>query len=366
MYDVIVVGLGAMGSAAAYHLTKRGLSVLGVEQYSMAHALGSSHGETRLIRKAYFENSAYVPLLECSYELWNELEKETETSLLHQTGLAIFGAPSSPVLKGSLASSRLFKIPVTEHSHAESVQLFPQFEIPKDFISLVEPSGGYLEVENCVRAFCEASKNRGAELLFETRVKQWKSRGTRFEIETDIGHFSSRYGVFTAGAWTGDVLKSLSLPLKVHRVPQFWFESKATQKEVCFAFDMPYGFMYGFPKINGLQKVAAHIPGEIVFDPATVDRKISENDISLTRQFVGDQLKKFQVDPVKSSVCMYTMTPDSHFILDVLPEKPNCVLAAGFSGHGFKFASSLGEVLTRLLLKDPLGYDINFLRLNRF
>lgn len=364
-FDVIVLGLGAMGSSAAYHFAKRGLSVLGIEQFSLAHALGSSHGETRLIRKAYFEHPSYVPLLNRSYELWTELEEFSHEKLFHNSGLTIFGAKTSKILKGVRESSRLYGIPIQEHSVKECQTLFEGFVVPEGYEAISEPTAGYLEVEKCIQTYCRAAQGRGAQLVFETKALSWKNSSSGFEVETDQGHFTSRFGVFTAGPWTGDVLKSLALPLKVHRVPQFWFESQGKANRISFAYDMPYGFMYGFPEIVGLNKVAAHTPLEISH-PSTVNRNISSQDLSPTVDFVKAQLGFLKSEVKKASVCLYTMTPDQNFILDTLPDHPNCALAAGFSGHGFKFASVVGEILTQLLLKDRAGCDIDFLKLKRF
>ncbi len=363
-YDVIVIGLGAMGSSTSYYFAKRGLSVLGLEQFQMAHAEGSSHGKTRLIRKAYFEHPSYVPLLNRSYELWDALEKVSGKKLFHQTGLTIFGSKESEILNGVRKSSQLYSIPTEELGYLDCKEKFPQFEVPKDFLGISEPSAGYLEIENCIETYCKEALKLGADLKFETKVKAWKNTNKQFTVETSSGSFSAKYGVFTAGPWTNELISDL--PLKVHHVPQYWFESSGVKNSTSFAFDMPYGFMYGFPDIKGLTKVAAHIPGDQVLDLTKVNRTPSPKNTQLVTDFVTAHLKCAKNKPVESSVCLYTMTPDQNFIVDLVKDNDNLACAAGFSGHGFKFASVMGETMTQLLLKDKKGCDIAFLRQNRF
>lgn len=362
-YDVIVIGLGAMGSSASYHFAKRGLKVLGLEQFDMAHALGSSHGETRLIRKAYFEHPSYVPLLYRSYELWAELEKISGKKLFHQTGLTIFGSKDSKVLQGIRKSSEMYSIPTEENNFQECKKLFPQFEIPEGFSGISEPTGGYLEVEKCVETYCHEAQKLGAELKFHTKVNSWKNENQTFTVETSNGSFYAQYGVFAAGPWTKE---HLALPLKVHHVPLYWFEEGAIKNNTSFAFDMPYGFMYGFPAIHGHTKVTIHLPGDEVRNMNEVNRSASSKMTELVVGFVRDHLKCAKATPIKSAVCLYTMSPDTHFIVDHVKDNANLALAAGFSGHGFKFASVIGEAILKLLLKDKTGCDIDFLRQNRF
>lgn len=353
-YDVIVLGLGGMGSSASYHLAKRGFKVLGLEQFTEAHALGSSHGKTRLIRKAYFEHSDYVPLLHQSYDLWRDLEKESCESLLHLTGLTIFGAPDSQILNGIKTSRDRFDLTVNDVSETAAQKWNSAFHIPKGFLGLEEPGAGFLEVEKCVLAHLNLAKRLGADLRFEDSCLSWGADTNEVWVHTKRGKFSAKKLVITAGPWTSHVLKELDLKLQVHRVTQFWFQAKnkpvLEQIKSCFAFDLPYGFIYGFPVFQNSKdlKVAIHKPGAKISDPKEVDRNLSPEDHQEVSHFLRDVLPGIDPVPVSGSVCFYTMTPDEHFVIDRHPSFDRVSFAAGFSGHGFKFASVIGKILADL------------------
>jgi sarcosine oxidase len=353
-YDVVVLGLGGMGSSAAYHLAKRGLKVLGLEQFTEAHALGSSHGKTRLIRKAYFEHPDYVPLLHRSYELWDEIEKESQEKLFHATGLTIFGDSNSIILKGIKASRDKFNLDVKELGLEAAQSWNPNFKIPKGFMGLTEDGAGFLEVEKCVLAHIKIARKFGAELRFEEPCLTWGADGSGVWVQTAKEKIFADKLVITAGPWTSSILKDLHLKLQVHRVVQFWFQGKNSsvlkQIKKCFAFDMPYGFIYGFPIFANSQtlKVAIHKPGDKISDPYQVDRQITEKDHLEVSRFLEEVMPEIDPKPVEGSVCLYTMTPDEHFIIDTHPKFSQVSFASGFSGHGFKFASAVGSVLSDL------------------
>lgn len=369
--DCIVVGLGAMGSSTAYHLSKNRIKVLGLEQFQCAHNRGSSHGETRLIRKAYFEHPDYVPLLERSYELWRELEERLQTKVLYQTGLVIFGDPeTSQVLSGVRTSALKYEVSIEEWDSTIISKRFPQARVPSSLIGLYEPTGGYLEVEHCVEAHCEAAKSLGAELHFNEKVISWEKRGASYQVRTDRQTYTAEKIVFTAGAWLGRFLPKMNPHLKVHRAPLFWFASNGSFKKEngvpCFAFDLPEGFFYGFTESQSMIKLALHQPLGIVSDPDSEERVLREEEGDAVRSFVNKFLPGVNSQEVKSDLCFYTMSPDTHFIIDQVPGCMGAFFAGGFSGHGFKFSSAVGEVLSDWVIQGKSSLPTQFLSAERF
>lgn len=368
--DCIVVGLGAMGSSTAYQLALKGKKILGLEQFSCAHDKGSSHGETRLIRKAYFEHSDYVPLLERSYVLWKELESRSQKKLLHETGLVIFGDDKkSDVLQGVRFSSKKYGIGIEEWDSKQIRKKFPQAQLPDSYVGAFEKTGGYLEVENCVRVFCEQAVRFGAELHFEEPVVSWKRTEYGFEVVTSKAVYQTEKLVITSGSWTRNLINESSPYLKVHRVPLFWFESKGLfrkEKGVpCFAFDLPEGFFYGFTESGGEVKVTIHRPLGVVENPSAENREIQQQEAAPVLDFVSQYLPEIEPKPTRSALCFYTMSPDTHFILDSVPNCPGAFWAGGFSGHGFKFASLIGEVLSDWITEKDSKNPVQFLKMDR-
>ncbi|NBX75613.1 MAG: N-methyl-L-tryptophan oxidase [Proteobacteria bacterium] len=369
-FDCIVLGLGAMGSSTAYQLALKGKKVLGLEQFTCAHDRGSSHGETRLIRKAYFEHPDYVPLLERSYQLWKELELRSRKKLLHETGLVIFGEEKkSQILQGVRLSSSRYGIPIEEWDYKTIQKRFPQANVSSSFIGLYEKSGGYLEVENCVQTFCEQAGHLGSELHFEEPVNSWKKTESGFEVMTSKGTYHAQQLVITTGSWNGILLKEANPFLKVHRAPLFWFESQGKFKKEkgvpCFAFDVPEGFFYGFTESGGEVKIALHQPLELVKDPSREDRSVKPEEAKPVTDFVVEYLKDLNPEPTRGAICFYTLSPDTHFILDAIPDCPGGFWAGGFSGHGFKFASLIGEVLSDWVIDGKTRSPVQFLAMRR-
>jgi sarcosine oxidase len=372
--DVIVLGTGGVGSTALYHLASRGVRVLGLDQHPPAHDKGSSHGETRIIRKAYFEHADYVPLLHRAYQLWDDLQlRSGRRDLFERTGLLQIGPENGVVIDGVLTSAAKHGLQVQKLSAAESLYRFPQYAVPEDCVAAYEADAGFLRVEECVREHLRLAQQMGAELQTGVVVRDWHATADGVEVETSEGSFHAGALVITAGAWAPTLLASLGIPMKVLRKPLFWLQStnSAHLQQAgcpCFFYELPEGQFYGFPELtNGCGvKMACHTGGEVVADPATVDRQLNPQDLALVQSFAASCLLQVNGALVKESTCLYTMSPDEHFIVDHHPGHANVVFAAGLSGHGFKFASVLGEILADLALEQRTDLPAEFLSLSRF
>lgn len=377
-YDCIVIGLGAMGSAALYHLARRGARVLGVEQFSIAHDRGSSHGQSRIIRKAYFEHPDYVPLLHSAYALWSELEQQAGRTLFDRTGLILAGRPDGEVIPGVRRAANRHNLSIESVSKTDAAERFPAFAFDPDMDVLFEPDAGYLAVEACVESHARLAHARGAESICASRAMVELAAGSdanpeqaRFLVRTDQGTFETERIVLAQGAWTTDFL-GVPLPLHVRRKVQLWFrpaDARLHRGHGCpaFCFECPDGFFYGFPSLDGAEiKVAEHSGGQVVASPDRLDRTVHPDDALSVQRFLARHLPGVQPRPLRGAACMYTMSPDSHFIVDTHPRYPRAALAAGFSGHGFKFSSVIGRILADLVLDGTTAEPIDFLRLRRF
>ncbi len=370
-WDAIVLGLGGMGSAAICHLARRGLKVLGLEQFDIAHDRGSSHGQTRLIRKAYFEHPDYVPLVEKAYILWAQLEESVSRKLLHRCGLVLAGKPDGTVMAGVRRAADEHRLPIECLSPDESAKRFPGLVFDPDMQVLFEPASGFLEVENCVRAHCDLARTFGATLTTGRRVLDWSADSSGVTVVADDGRYLARNLVICGGAWSGSLLAAMGLPLTVRRKVVLWFaaEDAAYRYErgcPVFGFDRPEGFFYGFPAIDELGvKVSDHYGGQVVSHPTALDRDVHLNEETPLRRFLEHHAPRLGTRVTRRSVCMYTMTPDEHFIVDRHPRHANVVYACGFSGHGFKFAPVIGSVLADLVADGRTAHPVGFLRADR-
>jgi sarcosine oxidase len=368
-YDVIVLGLGGMGSAAAYALAARGLHVLGLEQFTPAHDRGSSHGGTRIIREAYFEDPAYVPLVQRAYTLWQELEQKTDRQLLQITGGLMIGRPDSELITGAIASARLHRLEHTILSADEAQQRYPIFRLDAEDIAVFEPRAGLVRPEACVRSQLDMAIRCGAELHFEEHVQSWTANGDSVTVETARGRYSASHLVITAGPWIGELVRELGPQLQVERVPVYWFEPRNPalfEPEHCPIYIWQrddVGFFYGFPRIEQQVKVARHYGGQIA-TADTIDRVVHPEEIAALRSILARSIPELAGTPVRTGVCMYTNSPDLHFIIDRHPQHPNVALAGGFSGHGFKFCPVVGELLAELTV-DPAAQALELFRWSR-
>ncbi len=369
-YDAIVVGLGAHGSAAAAELGRRSARVLGLERFHRGHALGSSVGRSRIIRLAYFEHPDYVPLLRRAWDRWLDLERETGERLLVETGGLYVGAPGSAIVEGSLRSAR-------EHGLAHEVldaatmrERFPALRVDGGMVGLHEAKAGYLVPERCIEAHLALAERRGAALRFGEVVERWAADGSGVRVETTGGRYRAERLVIAAGAWLPRLLPDLGVPFEVERVTLFWFEPSAPQpfeRLPVYIVETDWdGSFYGFPYLpdQGL-KVARHGSGERA-DPDALDRSPRGADEERVRRFVRRHLPEGDGPLREAKVCLYTKTPDEHFVVDRHPAHERVVFASACSGHGFKFASVIGEALADLALDGRTSLPIGFLSLRRF
>lgn len=377
VFDVIVLGVGGFGSGTLFHLARRGLKVLGVDRFGAAHDRGSSHGETRIIRKAYFEHPDYVPLLLRAYDLWGELEAESQRQLFWQCGLMLAGLPNSEAIAGARLSAKQHSLSIENLSADAASQRWPGFRVPDEFDVVFEPEAGFLKVEDCVQTHLDRAVAHGACLQLNDPIVSWSATDREVRVRTSSGEFIGRSLVITAGAWAASVMADLNLPLQVLRKPIFWHETTTADYSLAngmptFYFEMPDTLggsarsFYGFPSIDGRTlKVAEHSGGKLVADPLLVDRECHDEDSQPIAQFVQTCLPNVSPQAARHSVCLYTITPDRHFVIDQHPQHSNVVFGCGFSGHGFKFTSVLGQALADLVIAGRTDLPIGFLGLSR-
>ena len=371
VYDAIVIGSGGVGSAALSHLARRGGRVLGIDRFRAPHDRGSSHGQSRIVRQAYFEHDNYVPLLVESYRQWAELETLAQKKLVNQVGVLQIGPVDGIVVPGVLHAAMRHGLKVEQLS-AETVQeRWPALRVADQLVGVLEVNAGYLAVESCIEAHLRAAQQCGAELRYGVEVHRWDPSQPLL-LHTSDGELRTRRLIITPGAWAGDLLADLPVDFQIRRKSMFWYAPKQSQESVMesppvFLFELPEGIFYGLPQIeaDGV-KLAEHSGGQIVEDPLTVDREVFPDDAARIEAFLSKCLPHVSLSRLRHEVCLYTMTPDEHFIVDRHPDCPDVVFAAGLSGHGFKFAPVLGQALADLALESATELPIEFLSLKRF
>jgi sarcosine oxidase len=369
-YDVVVCGLGAMGSAALHALARQGKRVLGIERYAPGHDRGSSHGLTRLIRLGYFEHPSYVPLLLRAYALWRELEAAAGRPLLHVTGIAEIGAPAGALVRGTLASSRLHGLRHDVLTAPELMRRYPAFELPPDYVAVMQPDGGFLDVEPSIAAQLALAAAAGADIRSNTTVRTIAPRAGAVAIVTDGGSFEAGTAIVTVGAWTGSLVPELAGLLRATREVTGWFEpTDADLFKECpvFIIESRHGMHYGVPPHDGAGvKVAKHHHRDQAVDPDNYDRTVAAEDEELIRAAVADHVPAANGRLLAAKTCLYTMTPDGDFLIDRLPSAPRVIVASPCSGHGFKLAPVIGEILADLATDGATRHDISRFRLDRF
>jgi sarcosine oxidase len=369
MYDVIVAGLGGMGSAAAYQLAGRGRRVLGLERYTPAHDRGSSHGQSRIIRQAYFEDPSYVPLLLRAYELWERLERETGDDLMTLTGGLMIGPPDSRTFTGSIATADEYGLPYEVYDAAELKHRYPVFEPTENTVALFEAKAGFVRPEAAVKAHLDRATAMGADLKFGEEILTWEPTASGVLVETASGTYEAGRLIVTAGAWAPKLLADLGLPLEVTRQILFWFdpvggvEPFLSNRFPVFIWEPEDGnSFYSIPAHDGPEggvKVAFFRADGKPADPDTIDREVHDEEIDFIRSYLAKYVPALDGQLLYARTCMYTNTPDEHFVISAHPEHPQVAIAAGFSGHGFKFCGVVGEILADLVTEGETNHPID-------
>ncbi|QIS12828.1 N-methyl-L-tryptophan oxidase [Nocardia arthritidis] len=364
-YDVIVIGLGGMGSAAAYHLAARGQRVLGLEKFTPAHDRGSSHGGSRIIRQSYFEDPAYVPLLLRAYELWEQLAADSGNEVFRITGGLYLGPPECLTVAGSLRAAREWSLPHDVLDAAEIRRRFPNFTPDRDDIGLYEAKGGFARPELTVRAHIDLALRAGATLAFGEEVLGWSEDAHGVRVTTARTTYRAHQLVVCPGAWAPKLLAEFGIPITIERQVLYWLDpvggTRAFEDQPIYINEDAAGRqIYGFPAIDGPDggvKTAFFRKG-IECTPDTIDRVVHPREIAEMRERVGKILPALDGPAVHTATCMYSNTPDQHFVIARHPDAARVTVACGFSGHGFKFVPVVGEVLADLAIEGKTTHPI--------
>lgn len=377
-FDVIVIGVGSVGSAATWYLARRGHKVLGLEQFDTPHENGSHAGQSRIIRKAYFEHPDYVPLLERAYDNWRSFEGESRSALYHKTGIVYAGRAENENIKGIRLAANLHGIPIAHWDHEQCQRSLPGFNIPPDFDVIFEADAGFVTPERAISAYVAEAVKMGALIKTHTPVLTWKQEEDKIRVVTPSGDYTGDKLVITAGAWTSRVLPGLRSKLLVTRQTLAWVTPPepgrfAMGNFPCwFVEDPDLGTFYGFPVLTsafpgpiGL-KLAHHHPGDAC-EPEAIRGEASADDLEKLRYLLKTYLPGAGDNIRTTKNCLYTYSPDAHFIIDHLPGfNKRVTIACGFSGHGFKFVPVVGEILADLAVKGTTELPVRFLRAGRF
>ncbi len=376
-FDVIVLGLGGMGSAAAFHLASRGQQVLGLDQYTEAHDKGSSHGASRIIRQAYHEDPAYVPLVQRAYELWERLQLDTGAELLHLTGGLMIGRAQSSVVEGTIASATQHSLPYELLDAHELKQRYPVLHPRPDDIAVYEIRAGFLRPEMCVRAHLQQAARHGADLHFGERVTNWEAHpsGSGVQVTTDRGSYEAGRLVIAPGAWAPALLNGLGIAFEIRRHVMCWFQPVGDTRPFLpdrfpiYMWDIDgHNIFYGFPATDDAGsgvKAAIHSGGDPC-TPETLRHAPADHHIEELRTYLARFIPQLNGPLLNAVPCMYTLTPDEHFVISLHPDYPQVSIAAGFSGHGFKFTSVVGEILADLAIAGRTHHSIALFSPQRF
>ncbi|MDT5003789.1 MAG: sarcosine oxidase [Mycobacterium sp.] len=365
-YDVIVIGLGGMGSAAAYHLAARGQRVLGLEKFTPAHDKGSSHGGSRIIRQSYFEDPAYVPLLLRAYELWEQLANDTGLEVYRLTGGLFIGPPDAMTVAGSQRASQVWDLPHEMLDAEEIRRRFPTLSPYPGDVALYEAKAGFARPEMTVAAHINLAESAGADLHFGEPVIEWSETAGGVSVTTARGTYTAGQVVICPGAWAPALLAEFGIPITVERQVLYWFDPRGgttpfEEHPIWIHEDSTGMQAYGFPAIDGPGggvKVAFFRKG-VVCTPETIDRTVREAEISEMRDRVARVVPALDGPCLHSATCMYSNTPDEHFVIARHPDSENITVACGFSGHGFKFVPVVGEILADLAIDGVTGHPIS-------
>ena len=373
LYDVVIIGGGSMGIATAYYLAKAEQKVLVVDQFTVPNIYGSHHGETRILRLGYGNGGTYVPLVKESLSLWKELEEETGRTLYNQTGAISVGYPGSDFVKETIDSSIKYNLEYEKLDAKSLMERWPGITVPDDYVACYDPNSGFLYSEECILAYKEECEKLGVTILENQPVLDLQITDKEVTVLTADTTFVARKAVVTAGAWIPKLLPDLELEIKPLRKTFGWFETSEENlygsQFPCYVFDThDVGHYYGFPDFNGKGlKIGRMDLGEVV-DPDELNRDFDSTpkEEADLRSFLSRYMPQANGHLNAGKVCLFSMTPDEDFIIDFHPQHENVLIAGGFSGHGFKFASAIGKTLCELAVQGVSNQDISFLSLNRF
>jgi sarcosine oxidase len=374
-FDVIVIGLGGMGSAAAYHLAARGRRVLGLERFGPAHDRGSSHGGSRITRQAYFEDPAYVPLLLRAHDLWSALARDSGRDVITLTGGVMVGPPDSTAVSGSRRSAEEWGLPHEMLDATEIRRRFPTLAPGPDDIALYEANAGFVRPEETVRAHLDLAGRHGADLRFEEPALRWESHGDGVRVVTGKGTYTAGHLVACPGAWAPGVLADLGVTFTVERQVQYWFEPVGgvgafrPDRHPIYIWEDAHGVQfYGFPAADGPAGGAkvAFFRGGRVCTADTVDRTVAREEVEAMAAQVRGRIPDLPGRFLRAAACLYTNTPDEHFVIAPHPAREHVTVACGFSGHGFKFVPVVGEILADLATTRSTRHPIALFRPGRF
>ena len=372
-FDVIVAGVGGMGSAAVAELANRGARVLGLERASIPNDTGSSHGVNRIIRLAYAEDPRYVPLLRRAYQRWRELEERLGETVLVTTGGLDIGPPECDTVVGATTSAREHDL---EHEVLEAGEIrarFPGLELPDELIGVYQPDGGFVLSERAIAGQAALALEAGAEIHGHEPVESWEARDGGVIVRTAVAEYRARRLIISAGSWVGKLVPELAPVAVPERRVLLWAGTKrpelfTPQALPIFILDVEEGLFYGFPEygIPGLKIGEMGRLGRAV-DPDDWDRsRIEPEDEALLRSALSRYLPQANGPTLSLRTCMFTMTPDEHFIIDTMLDRPEVVVVSPCSGHGFKFSTVVGEIAADLALDGGTSHDIEMFRIDRF
>ena len=373
LYDVAVLGLGAAGSATTYELARRGLRVVAFDRWAPPHPHGSTHGRTRIIREAYFEHPLYVPLVQRAYQLWARLERESGRPLFRQTGGLMLGPEEGLLVAGARRSAEAHDIPHELLGPAQLRARFPAYQAPPDQVALLEPRAGILSPEACVTAFLDRARQLGAALELGVAVDSWSASDRGVTLDTPHGTFTAGRAVLAAGPWLPELVPALAPALAVERQLQHWFDPSPETAAGTFAPERcpialwehaPDRLFYTFPDLGDGVKCGVHHEGELT-TPAAVRRTVSDAETAEARDLLAALMPGAAGALRDRITCLYTNTPDHHFLIDTLPGAERVIVASACSGHGFKFASAVGELLAQMAAGETMRFDVAPFRLAR-
>jgi sarcosine oxidase len=370
--QIVVIGLGATGSAALYRLAQRGVRTIGIDQFDVGHDRGSSHGPTRIFRVAHYENPAYVPLLRRARELWRELEATCGQKLLVTTGIAELGPPGGELLRGTLAAAARHDVPHEVLGAAALMRRYPAFNVPQSYAAVIQPDGGTIEAATALDGYIRAAADAGAIIRVGEKVLAIEPHHNGVRIITDRDRLEADGVVVAAGPWTAGILPDLHLPLRVTRQVVGWFEPDdahafGAEHFPVFLLESQFGIHYGLPYYRRMGvKVAKHHHFNEAVDPDRYDMTVSASDEAAIRAPLREFLPGANGRLRGAQTCLYTMTPDETFVIDRLPGSPHVVIASPCCGHGFKFSPVVGEIVSDLVTCGSTRHDITPFRLARF